>query len=48
MRALVVDDNKINLMVAKKSIQPLFDVVDEALSGKDCIDLVNKNKYDII
>lgn len=48
MKALVVDDNKINLMVAKKSIEPLFDTIDEAISGSKCLELVNKNSYDII
>ena len=48
MKALVVDDNKINLMVTKKSIVSIFDEVDEALSGEECLELVSKNDYDII
>lgn len=48
MKALIVDDNKINLMVAKKSIEGVFDVIDEAFSGQECLDMVGKSTYDII
>ena len=33
---------------AKRSIESIFDVVDEAINAKECLDFVSKNKYDII
>ena len=47
-RILVVDDNKVNLRVAQKMIERFGPTVDRALSGKEAMELVNNNKYDII
>ena len=48
MKALVVDDNMLNLKVAQKLIEHEGLKVDIALSGLECIDKVKKNHYDII
>lgn len=47
---LVVDDNLLNIKVAKRSLESFnFKCVDEALSGKDCLDKINSGKnYDLI
>ncbi len=47
-RILVVDDNKMNLKVASGLLKRNGVVPDTALSGKECIELVKKNKYHII
>lgn len=48
MKALVVDDNMLNLKVAQKLIEHEGLEVDIALSGLECIDKVKANHYDII
>ena len=47
---LVVDDNKLNIKVAKKALSDFnFKVVDECYNGQECLDMINKgNKYDLI
>lgn len=45
---LVVDDNKVNLKVAGGLLKRTGVVVTTALSGQESIELVKKNKYDII
>ena len=45
---LVVDDNELNLKVANRALSDLNVKIDESLSGKDAIEKVKKNKYDII
>lgn len=47
-RVLVVDDNKINLKVASGALEPYRFVVDEAKCGTQAIELVKKNRYDMI
>ena len=47
-RILIVDDNKMNLKVASGLLKRTGIVPDTALSGKECIELVKKNKYHII
>lgn len=48
-KILVVDDNKINLKVAVKLLQPYKCVVETCESGFGCIDKITSgNKYDII
>ena len=48
MKAFIVDDSKINLMVAEKILAKMGFNVDTVLSGKECLEKVNNNKYDII
>lgn len=45
---LVVDDNAINLTVAKGLMTPLEMKIDTALSGKDAVLMVTDKRYDII
>lgn len=45
---LIVDDNEINLAVAKGVIEPLGMQVDTAASGAECIEKVRSFRYDII
>ena len=47
---LVVDDNKLNIKVARRSIEALgFKNIDECYNGQECLDkITNGNKYDVI
>lgn len=48
-RILVVDDNKINIKVATRLLEPYKVKVDTAESGFECIEKINQNeKYDLI
>ncbi|ASU33820.1 hypothetical protein MuYL_1924 [Mucilaginibacter xinganensis] len=48
MRVLVVDDNKMNLMIASKFLKKWDVEVDEAISGEIAIEMVKSNSYDLI
>ena len=48
LNILVVDDNELNLKVAKKALPEEIVNVDLVSSGEDCISYVTKNKYDLI
>jgi PAS domain S-box-containing protein len=45
---LVVDDNKMNIMIASKFLKKWQANVDEALNGKIAVDMVNNKVYDMI
>ena len=47
-KILVVDDNQLNLKVASRALSDLEVKIDEVLSGKEAIEKVKKNKYDLI
>lgn len=47
-QVLVVDDNKVNLRIAKNMLSEYQFEVDEAESGRDAVRLVKKKKYDMI
>lgn len=47
-KILVVDDNKENLMVMRSLLKRTAVFVDFALSGKECIQKVRENSYDLI
>ncbi|MBR3117135.1 MAG: response regulator [Bacilli bacterium] len=47
-KLLVVDDNQLNIKVAERALSDLGVKIDTCLSGKEAIDMVNKEKYDII
>ena len=48
-RILVVDDNKLNIKVARKHLESLGFIVDESLSGQGCIEKINNGeRYDLI
>lgn len=50
MTILVVDDNKLNIKVARRSLEPLkFKTIDECFNGEECLVLIDSGKnYDII
>ena len=48
-RILIVDDNKLNIKVARKALSDFNFEIDECYDGVECIDLINKgNTYDLI
>ena len=47
-KVLVVDDNNLNLKLANRLLTSYNFDIDTATSGKECIEKVEKNKYDIV
>lgn len=47
-RVLVVDDNRVNLMVAAKLLKMVGVEVDEAENGQSALDLCQTNRYDAV
>ena len=48
-KILIVDDNKLNIKVAKKALQDFNFEIDECYDGQECLDkVVNGNEYDLI
>ena len=48
-KILIVDDNKLNIKVAKKALQDFNFKIDECYDGQECLDkVVNGNEYDLI
>ena len=47
-KVLVVDDNDMNLLVAKKLLRDTKVQLSLAKSGKECLELTAKNNYDVI
>ena len=47
---LIVDDNKLNIKVARRSVEPLnFKKIDECYNGKECVDKIKAGStYDVI
>ena len=48
IRVLLVDDNKMNLLIASKFLKKWHVEVDEAISGALAIEMVKNNNYDLI
>lgn len=48
VRILIVDDNEINREVAKAMIESFTTDIDEAVDGKEAVDMALHNNYDII
>ncbi len=48
VRALVVDDNSINLIIAQSVLEEYGATVDTALSGKEAITNIQREHYDIV
>ena len=49
MKVLIVDDNALNIKVARKALNDFKFELDEAHDGEECLDKVkNGNKYDLI
>ncbi len=47
-RILVVDDNTMNRRVFQSLLKPLAMQIDEASGGRECLELVRRNRYDLI
>ncbi len=47
-KILIVDDNVLNIKVAKRALSTFDFEIDEAKSGEECINKVNNNNYDLI
>ena len=48
-RVLIVDDNKVNIMIAINFLKPYNFIVESCLSGMECLNLINSGKkYDLI
>ncbi|MBP8968185.1 MAG: response regulator [Lachnospiraceae bacterium] len=47
-RVLIVDDNEINLNIAEGLLEPLKMQITRATGGKEAIDIISKNKFDLI
>lgn len=47
-RILIVDDNLINIKIAKRFLEVYKINIDDALSGQECIDKVKDTNYDLI
>lgn len=48
-KVLIVDDNKLNIKVAKKALSSFNMDLDEAYTGQECLDKIKKGaKYDLI
>lgn len=45
---LIVDDNKLNIKIARKMLEPYNFIIDECLSGMQCLEKCRDTKYDII
>lgn len=48
VRALVIDDNKINIKIFKSLLKNSNMTIDEGYSGEECLDMLEKAKYDIV
>ncbi|MDD3896215.1 MAG: ATP-binding protein, partial [Bacilli bacterium] len=49
-KILIVEDNELNIKVARRSLKPLsLGVIEECYNGKECLDLIKSGKqYDLI
>lgn len=48
-KILVVDDNKLNIKVAKKTLESFkFKIIDECYNGMECLDKLKIGQYDLI
>lgn len=47
-KILIVDDNFLNIKVAKRALQDFDFIIDEAFNGAECLEKVKENKYDLI
>ena len=48
LKILVVDDDDINRIVAKRCLSDACDVVDEAINGKEALHMFQDNYYDLV
>jgi len=47
-RIMVVDDNKLNIKITLNLMKNCGYIIDEATTGRECIDKAKENKYDLI
>lgn len=47
-KILIVDDNLLNIKVAKRSLDNLGLILEDVISGKECLEKVKNNNYDLI
>ena len=48
-KVLIVDDNKLNIKVARKALADFDFVIDECYNGEECVNKIkNKEEYDLI
>lgn len=48
VKLLLVDDNEMNLKVAKGLLEPLKMKIDTAINGKQAVEMVQSKKYDVV
>lgn len=47
-KILIVDDNKLNIKVARKAMSDLDYEIDEVYSGDECLEKIKEKQYDVI
>ena len=47
-KILIVDDNKLNIKVAKRALSDFNFIIDECYDGQECLNKINNNSYDLI
>ncbi|MCR5732984.1 MAG: response regulator, partial [Lachnospiraceae bacterium] len=47
-KILLVDDSKVNLMIAKAAMKDIDAQTDMAMSGDECLEKTKETKYDVI
>lgn len=47
-KILIVDDNKLNIKVARKAMSDLNYEIDEVYSGDECLEKIKEKQYDVI
>ena len=48
-KILIVDDNRLNIKVARRALEDFDLMIDECYNGKECIDVISKDTdYDVI
>lgn len=47
-KVLIVDDGEVNIRIASKYLEQYNFTIESASNGKDCIEMVKNNQYDII
>ena len=48
MNILIVDDNKLNVKVARIALKEISNNIDECYDGLECLEKLKTNKYDLI
>lgn len=48
MKVLIVDDNKMNILIEKKFLEQAGCLVEYVMSGKECLEQIRNKTYDLI